>query len=308
MTAKQITGVYAAVLTPRLADDRVDIEALGRLIRFLMAKGICSFAVNGATGEFCLTRPAQLQAMLATVKEASAGKGNILCGVGAAGSAEAMELARIAQAEDVTGLLLPMPFFFPYQQEDLELYCRTVASSTSLPTLLYNLPQFASGLRKETVRRLIVEIPNIVGIKDSSGSLGILRDLTEHGVEAYRIVGSDGVLAQALTEGVCDGVVSGVACALPEVICEMYANRHKSGSAQFRRASQLIDEFIARLELFPTPWGLKWAVEARRVIAATFSQPLTPHRHAQGKELAAWLETWLPSAVPNEPALRPSSS
>lgn len=304
MTSQQITGVYAAVLTPRLADESVDVEAVARLVRFLMAKGISSFAVNGATGEFCLTRPNQLQTMLAAVKEASAGKANILCGVGAAGSATAIELAGIAQAEGAAGLLLPMPYFFPYQQEDLEIYCRTVAASTSLPVLLYNLPQFASGLKKETVLRLITETPNIVGIKDSSGSLDILRDLTERGTDAFRIVGSDGVLAQALTEGVCDGVVSGVACALPEVICELYTSRHESGSARFRRASQLIDEFIARLELFPTPWSLKWAVEARGVLAATFSQPLTPHRLAQGKEFAEWLERWLPSAVTREPALR----
>ena len=62
----------------------------------------------------------------------------------------------------------------------------------------------------ETVRRLIVEVPNIIGIKDSSGSLEILRDLTTHGVEACRIIGNDSALVQAMEEKICDGVVSGV--------------------------------------------------------------------------------------------------
>jgi dihydrodipicolinate synthase/N-acetylneuraminate lyase len=87
MSSKLVQGVYAAVLTPRRADGSIDQPALAALIRFLMAKGIHSFAMNGATGEFCLTTPAQLQTILTTVQEASAGTAEILCGVGAPVSA-----------------------------------------------------------------------------------------------------------------------------------------------------------------------------------------------------------------------------
>jgi len=297
MSSKQISGVYAAVLTPRLADNNVDVAALKKLIRFLLSKGISSFAMNGATGEFCLTDPDQFRTILATVKEASGGKASILCGVGAAGSALAMELAAIAQAADVAGLLLPMPYFFPYQQEDLDLFCRQVAASTELPILLYNLPQFTSGLKKETVRALITEVPNIIGIKDSSGSLEILRDLSEHGVDACRIVGNDGVLAQALIEQTCDGVVSGVACALPELILNLYRSGEQADSDEFRNFSRLLAEFIAQLEPFPTPWGLKWIVESRGVVQATFSQPVTAHRIAQSQQMISWFKEWLPSLL-----------
>ncbi|MCU1321972.1 MAG: hypothetical protein JWM43_1621 [Acidobacteriaceae bacterium] len=251
--------------------------------------------MNGATGEFCLTTPEQLRTILATVQQASAGKAEILCGVGAAGVVQARELASIAEHAGVKGLLLPMPYFFPYQQEDLELFCREVATSTQLPILLYNLPQFTSGLEKETVRRLIVEVPNIIGIKDSSGSLEILRDLTQHGVDACRIVGNDSALAPALCEAVCDGVVSGVACALPEVILEIYQSEPES--ADFVRVDALLREFIAQLDPFPTPWGLKWAAEARGILRATFSQPITEHRTEQHMALNAWLAEWLPAAL-----------
>jgi 4-hydroxy-tetrahydrodipicolinate synthase len=302
---KLVSGVYAAVLTPRGVDDCIDVEAVNELIRFLMSKGITRFAMNGATGEFCLTTPQQLRKILTTVQEASAGKAEILCGVGAPGTVVAKELAAVAQGAGVKGLLLPMPGFFPYQQDDLDAFCREVAESTELPILLYNLPQFTSGLEKETVRRLITEVPNIIGIKDSSGSLEILRDLTAHGVNACRIVGNDSALAPALKEGVCDGVVSGVACALPEVIQALYAEAKTTGSAEFARASGLLDQFIEQLGPFPTPWGLKWMVEARGVMKATFSQPVTKHRLEQSRSMAAWLEGWLPDALA---AMKPVSS
>ncbi len=297
MSHKTISGVYAAVLTPRHEDESVDVESLRKLIEFLMAQGISTFALNGATGEFCLTTPPQLRVIISTVKDAGKGKAKILCGVGAAGTALAIELAGIAEDEGVQGLLLPMPYFFPYQQEDLDIYCRAVAGSTTLPILLYNLPQFTSGLDKATVRTLIAEVPNIVGIKDSSGSLDILRDLTLHQVDACRIVGNDNALAPALLEQVCDGVVSGVACALPEVILALYAQAESTGSSEFERASSLLSEFIAQLDAFPTPWGLKWIVQSRTICDARFAQPVTAHRLAQANAMAEWFAKWLPAAI-----------
>ena len=68
------------------------------------------------------------------------------------------------------------------------------------------LPPLPQKLTPGQAARL-AEIPNILGIKDSSGSLDILRHLTKHGVQACRIVGDDVVLATALREGICDGVV-----------------------------------------------------------------------------------------------------
>ncbi|GGA53654.1 hypothetical protein GCM10011507_00980 [Edaphobacter acidisoli] len=206
-----------------------------------------------------------------------------------------MELCAVASDEGADGLLLPMPYFFRYAQEDLDIYCRTVASCTRLPVLLYNLPQFSSGLEKPTVRQLIAETENIVGIKDSSGSLEILRDLKDHGIDACRIVGNDSVLAKALSEGVCDGVVSGVACALPELILDIF--QQTVASKEFHRSTHLLAELIKQLDQFPVPWALKWAVETRGIAPATFAQPITNERASQANEFSSWLKNWLPFAI-----------
>ncbi len=109
MSNKLVQGVYAAILTPRNADDSVNVEALHSEVRFLISKGISRFAVNGATGEFTLTTPAQLKLILAEIHTASDGHAEILCGVGSASTAAVIELAAIAQAAKVKALLLPMP-------------------------------------------------------------------------------------------------------------------------------------------------------------------------------------------------------
>jgi 4-hydroxy-tetrahydrodipicolinate synthase len=178
-----------------------------------------------------------------------------------------------------------MPYFFPYKQDDLEQFSRSVAAAVSVPVMLYNLPQFTTGLKKETVRTLITDVPNIIGIKDSSGSLEILSHLTEHKVDACRIVGDDAALAAALRADVCDGVVSGVACVAPELIRALFDNRSAG-------AEQALNELIAQLRHFPTPWGLKFIAQARSILKATFPVPLSPERKVQGERMEQWFSPW----------------
>jgi 4-hydroxy-tetrahydrodipicolinate synthase len=285
MTGKQVQGIYAALLTPRHRDNRVDPASTSRLVEFLVQNGIRSCALNGATGEFCLTTPTDLRTSFRAVRDAAGEGVDLLCGVGAAGIGGSIELARIAQEEGASALLVPVPYFFPYQQDDVEAFFQALASSVSLPIMLYNLPQFTTGLQVETACTLIRDVPNIIGIKDSSGSLDILRALTQQGISACRIIGNDGALVAALQERLCDGVVSGVACVLPELIQSVYSDQH---SAQVR----LLDEFIAQIDVFPTPWGLKWIAEARGILEASFAQPVSPRRSSQSSRLKSWFQEW----------------
>ena len=292
MTEKQVKGIYAALLTPRLADVSLDLSGMSRLIAFLAEHGVRSYALNGATGEFCLTKPKELRKLFAAIRGVAGDEANLLCGIGAAGVAEAIELARIAQEEGSRALLVPAPYFFQYQQDDLEIFFQTLASTVRLPVLLYNLPQFTTGLEVETACRLIHDVPNIIGIKDSSGSLDILRALTQQNIPACRIIGNDGALVAALQEQICDGVVSGVACVLPELIQSVYNGVDGQGASQLHLAANLLEQFIAQIDVFPTPWGLKWIAEARGILRARFAQPVSASRARQSADLMDWFQDW----------------
>ena len=143
-------GVYAAVLTPRGADGAVDEAAFAGLLEFLLGKGISGFAVNGATGEFCLTTEAEFARLMRVAAEVTRGRGSFLAGIGAAGSREAVRLGRIASEAGAAAVLLPMPYFFPYSQGDLKQFVREVAAGVDAAVLLYNLPQFTTGLDAAT--------------------------------------------------------------------------------------------------------------------------------------------------------------
>jgi len=291
MTKGLIHGVYAAALSPRDKHGDLDEAALARQLEFLLSSGIRNFALNGATGEYCSTSLSELKRSLHVAKIILPADANFLCGVGAGRLRDTLELGRAGMEAGAQGMLVPMPYFFPYAQNDLSAFVRAVATELPVPMLLYNLPQFTSGLEATTVITLIKECGNIIGIKDSSGSLEILRALTSEGIACSRIMGNDGVLAQALTAGICDGVVSGVACVLPEVIQPLFSNR--TGSAPFRASTKRLKEFIARIDLLPAPWGLKAIAEARGIAAAVYPMSLSTERARQIRDLQEWFKEWI---------------
>src|ERR1700733_9685043 len=274
-----LDGVSAAVLTPRTGTDSVVEEQFRQSLDFLLARGIRSFALNGATGEFCLTSPAQLERILANASAITDFDGQFVVGIGTPGYTTSVELGRMAADAGAKAVLLPMPYFFPYEQADLRVFVTRVADALSVPVLLYNLPQFTSGLAPQTSLALIREHENVAGIKDSSGSLDTLRLLTGEGVDCCRIVGSDSALGAALEEGVCDGGVSGVACVLPELIERVFeAGISAPGSADFRAANGQLEAFIEEINPLPVPWGLKVIAEERQLGPARFATPVAPER------------------------------
>ena len=279
--SKIITGVWAAASTPRRADGSLDEAAFQGALTALMDRGIRGFVINGGTGEYCLTTREELCVMLKRAAEITRGRAEFACCVGSAGLHGCTESGNLAMEAGAKALLLPMPYFFPYEQDDLEAFCREVAVKLGAPILLYNLPSFTTPIESSTVQRLIEECPNIVGIKDSSGSLEIMRSLKP---DACRIVGSDNALAQARKENVCDAVISGVASAMPELILACWERD--------ANAARRLDEFIEQISGFPVPWGVKLVAGYRGFAPAHFSQPLSRQRRKQMRQLEEWFQTW----------------
>lgn len=282
-------GVYAALLTPRRDDGELNLPSYRHQVEVLEEKRLSGYAINGATGEFTTSSEEELRQLLEETRSVTPHR-EILCGVGAADLRGSIRRANVAATSGASALLLPMPYFFPYRQDDLREFIHAVASATELPVLLYNLPQFTSGLDTDTVLTLLREHRNIQGIKDSSGSLDILRAITRENIPATRLIGNDSALCDALQEGLCDGVVSGVACALPELMRSLFlSDRKEPDFDQFRRQLEL---FIHKIGPLPTPWGLKVASAIRGFTKESYPFPLSPQRKREAEQLRDWFTPW----------------
>lgn len=247
----------------------------------------------GATGEYLRTTVADFERMMA-VAQKTAGVDHFIAGIGAADTHTTVELGDAALSAGAAAVLLPAPHFFRYSQDDIRAYCAEVSQLLNGCVLLYNLPQFTNGFEISTVQELIGACPNIAGIKDSSGSLDILRALSAAPTPGIsRIVGSDGVLIEAREEGVCDAVISGIAGVVPELIIAVGRDGANGGAARYREAAALLDEVLDQLRNCPDPWGLKWIAERRGMAPAEFGFPMSEARRAQHRSFIEWLDGWL---------------
>ena len=282
-------GVYAAVLTPRSNTGDLDEAAFARLLEWLIGKGVDGFAINGATGEFVRTTEDEFGRLMRVASQVLGSRARFIAGVGSTSVDGCIRFARIAERAGAEALLLPMPWFFRYSQPDLKAFCCAVANAVETPVLLYNLPQFAAGLEARTAAELLEECRQIVGIKDSSGSLEAVRLLTDRGVTARRLIGNDAVLAAAIEESVLDGVVSGVAGVLPELIAQLYrVGMRGAACAEFHDLAATLGEVVAKLDVLPTPWGLKILAEARGLAPASYPMPLVRERELERDALLEW--------------------
>lgn len=284
-------GVSVAMLIPRTGTGQLDRPAYEAQLRFLCGRGIESFAVNGATGEYALTTPEEFRWLVQTTRAVAGHSARLIAGIGHLNVGKCRELASIAQQECADGVLLPMPYFFRYEQDDLVQFVEALAGGVELPIYLYNLPAFTSPLAPSTSLELIGRVSNIVGIKDSSGSLETVSLLRREAPQAGCILGADGMLHTALSKGVCDGIVSGVASVLPEFMLRAYRQATAdTSSVESVQLKGLLDEFLSWLHHFPAPWGLKIIAEARGLGAALFAMPLSPARQAARQNFLEWFE------------------
>lgn len=294
---RTIGGVIAAALLPRNGEGQPLWETFEASLAFLKAQGVAGICVNGATGEYAGATAEERRHAVTVARKVMGDSGLVVSGEGSCSLIETLNRCRDAEEEGADAHLVPGPHFFPYPQEDLAEFYRQVAAGVNRPVLIYNLPQFTNGVDKPLALELIRGEEKIAGMKDSSGRLDILEALTTGGpADAVRFVGNDSVLAEALRNRWSTGGISGVACVLPEVILGLWHNAADTAGEEFTTAARLLDEYIAQLGPWPTPWGLKLTAECRGLGPASTCIPLSAARRAQAEAFRAWFEPWWAAA------------
>jgi 4-hydroxy-tetrahydrodipicolinate synthase len=289
-----IAGLFAAVATPVASNGTVDYDIFDRLVDFLVERDVSGICLGGATGEYPHFESADRKALIARAARRLPKDRLLLVGIGGASVRHTLELGRAALESGSRALLLPMPMFFRYEQEDLEAFCAHVSTTLRAPCLLYNLPDFTNGLAADTITKLLREQEFIVGIKDSSGRREHLQRFAEERGDARwtLLVGDDAALEHGLRAG-WDGSISGVAGFCPELLVGLYRSFREGRLDETARLQRLLDELISHLSVFPTPWGIRIGLAARGIDTGPLPLPVSSKRREQIRGFTEWLPRWL---------------
>ena len=292
-----ISGIYVAAVTPHRQAEcyEADAGALLEMLDFLTEAGVNGVALLGSTGEFLhLTFDDRVRLVQLAVKRSRV---PVLVGVGHSTLDGAIELARAAVSAGAAGLLLMPPYFFRYRQEDIHEFYLQFAAAVGAParTLLYNVPFFTNEIAIDTATSLLAT-GHFAGIKDSSGQYTYFERL--HAVSKEKpfslLVGNDRIYARARQAG-AHGVVSGVACAVPELLVALDRAIQKNKAAEVERLDARLQEFIAWHDRFPTPVAIKTAVLERGLNVGPLAMPLAPTSQKCLEEFREWFKSWLPA-------------
>jgi len=168
---KKLGRLLTAMVTPFNKEGMVDYEQAKRLALALVNSGSDGLVVVGTTGESpTLIRQEELR-LFAEVKSAVGERGAVIAGTGSNSTAEALEATKEAERIGVDACLLVVPYYNKPTQEGLYQHFKTIAQSTSLPCIPYNVPsRTVTSLSADTVIKLS-HIDNIIGIKEASGNL-----------------------------------------------------------------------------------------------------------------------------------------
>lgn len=288
-----LSGVFAALPTPVGSDGAPDPGALGRIVDFLVEAGVAGLCVGGATGEYAACNIQERVRLFRRVVEFTAGRVPLIFGIGGETSNQVVHLAAAADCGGIAALF-PPPSYFHYDSEDLMEFTRQVGVELPLPTLLYNIPQFTNTLEPRRLIGLVESVPKIIGIKDSSGcreNLPLLGEAKKRTSMVF-FAGSDDLFLDALKHG-ADGAISGVASACPELLLGIYKAFRAAQIEKAAALRSLLDEFIEHISVFPTPWGIKLAMQARGYPTGPLGWPAGARLKSCITGFEQWFTPWI---------------
>jgi 4-hydroxy-tetrahydrodipicolinate synthase len=282
-------GVSVAAITPRReSGHEIDLGAALEVIDYLAASGV---AVLGTTGEFVHFDFEERTRFTAFAARRT--KLPVIANVSHSTLDGALEMA--AAAAGAAALLLMPPYFFRYSQQDIERFYLDFAreAPAATPILLYNIPFFTTPIEPGTACKLLAT-GLFAGIKDSSGDWEYFMRLREQRTVTpfTHFIGNDIVFTRERQAG-ADGVVSGVACAAPELMLGLDRAIQAGDAAKTDVLETRLQEFIARIDVLPAPAGVREAVRLRGVKIGPHALPLGADNRRRLDEFAEWFPAWL---------------
>lgn len=161
-------GSLVPLVTP-FRNGQIDDDAFRRLIEWHIESGSHGITITGTTGEPAALSQDERKHIIQLAVETSNGRIPVMAGTGSVHHADTMELTAFAEQVGADSAVLIVPYYVKPSQEGLYQHFKTVADSTNLPVMLYNIPgRGGANLEPETTLRLAQDCPNIIGVKESN--------------------------------------------------------------------------------------------------------------------------------------------
>ncbi|MEP6708990.1 MAG: 4-hydroxy-tetrahydrodipicolinate synthase [Verrucomicrobiota bacterium] len=267
-------GTFTALVTP-FQNDEIDVAAFERLIETQIEGGITGIVPVGTTGESPTLNHEERERVIEMAVKFAGKRCLVLAGTGSNSTREAIAYTKAAEKLGSDGALLVAPYYNKPSQEGLFRHFRAIAQSTALPLTLYNIPSRCGvDIGAETVVRLAAECPNIVSIKEASGSVDRVSELHTRLPDGFTILSGDDSLTLPFLSVGAVGVVSVASNLFPAKIVELVQAFLSGDAKRARRLHQIFLPLFKDLFIEPNPVPAKTALGWRDAMSSECRLPL----------------------------------
>lgn len=225
MNTDFIKGVVVPILTPIDENEKIDEARLRDQVDYVIEGGVLGILAFGSNGEFYMVEEDEMERGLKIMLDQAAGRVPVYFGIGAISTKKCCRLAKMAVEAGAAGISVLQPMFLKPTEAELYNHFKTIAESVpETPMLLYNNPgRVGYTMSAGLVERLAHEVPNIVGMKDTSGDITQTSEFIRRTRDVnFKVFGGKDTLLYA---SLCHGAVGGVCTAanfMPELITDVY--------------------------------------------------------------------------------------
>ena len=268
------TGCGTALVTPFTAQGNLDESTITRLARRQVDNGVHFLVPCGTTGESPSLSHEEKIRVTELVVQAANGQVPVLAGAGSYDTQTAVQLVADMAKTGVDGILSVTPFYNKPTQEGLYVHFETIAKSTDLPIVLYNVPSRTGCNIQPTTLTRLATVPNIVGIKEASGNLLQMCEICRSIPENFSVLAGDDAFTLPLIALGGHGVISVVANETP---AEMATLVDLANTAKFSEARQIHEQLLPLMQVNfveSNPIPVKAAMAALGLLEEIYRLPM----------------------------------
>lgn len=289
--------VITAMVTPFNNNGEIDYVKTRSLVNYLIANGSEGLVVAGTTGESPTLSNEEKVSLFKCVVEEVNGRIPVIAGTGSNNTKASIHLTKQAELAGVDGIMLVAPYYNKPSQEGLFQHFSTIAQSTSLPVMLYNIPGRSSvNIEPETIIRLSY-IDNIVSVKEASGDLDAMAKIIEETDENFSLYSGDDSLTLPVLSIGGIGVVSVASHILGNEMQEMVGNYFKGDVRTASAIHRKILPMMKALFIAPSPAPVKAALSLIGLHVGSLRLPMIPLDQEEMQRLQAAIHAKINSAV-----------
>jgi len=288
----KLEGIFAPVVTPfQAGSEDLDLAGFAKNVQSHIAEGLSGVVVAGSTGEAALLSEDERRALVAASREHTPRGRLVIAGCGGESTRQTVARTKAAKESGADAVLVVAPHYYSnaMTEEILRAHYRRVADESPLPVILYNIPKYMHfALSAELVAEL-AQHENIIGIKDSSGVLDMLKGFLRAQSDSFSVLTGSGSGLQAGIEAGARGGILAVSLFAPgfalEVRAALKAGDAATAAKAQARLKPMADVIVAKLGV---P-GVKAAMDAVGKVGGKPRMPLLPLDAAGRGEVAAAL-------------------